>query len=87
MPSPSPTSLLIYTDGSKTHDGIGAGFAVYQMNTSHISFYLIHSASYKLPPYATVFQAEVEAINQEARFTLDITKPTQQNLSLYGDLS
>ena len=39
------------------------------------------------PPYATVFQAEVEAINQGARFALDITIPNDTNLSLYGDLS
>jgi ribonuclease HI len=85
-PPPPPNSLLIYTDGSKTPDGIGAGFAVYQMDTSQISFNLIHSDSFKLPPYATVFQAEVEAINQGARFALDITIPSSINLSLYGDL-
>ena len=50
----------------------GAGFAVYQVDKNHTSFNLIHSNSYKLPPYATVFQAEVEAINQGARFALDI---------------
>ena len=86
-PPPPTTSLLIYTDGSKTQDGIGAGFAVYQMDTSHTSFNLIQSNSYRLPHYATVFQAEVEAINQGARFALEITKPTTLNLSLYGDLS
>jgi ribonuclease HI len=86
-PPPPPNSLLFYTDGSKTPDGIGAGFAVYQMDSAQRSFNLIHSCSYKLPSYATVFQAEVEAINQGARFALQITKPTQDNLSLYGDLS
>ena len=85
-PPPPPNTLLIYTDGSKTPDGIGAGFAAYQMDTSHRSFNLIHSDSFKLPSYATVFQAEVEAINQGARFALDITTPTPNNLSLYGDL-
>ena len=30
--------------------------------------------------------AEVEAINQGARFALEITKPTETNLSLYGNL-
>ena len=85
-PPPPPNSLLFYTDGSKTPDGIGAGFAVYQMDSAQKSFNLIHSDSFKLPDYATVFQAEVEAINQGARFALEITKPTQSNLSLYGDL-
>jgi ribonuclease HI len=85
-PPPPKDSLLIFTDGSKTSDGIGAGFAVYQMDSSQRSFNLIHSNSYKLPPYATVFQAEVEAINQGARFALDMVSPSQRNLSLYGDL-
>ena len=57
------------------------------MDTSHTSFNLIHSESYKLPHYVTVFQAEVEAINQGARFALNITTPSPQNVSLYGDLS
>ena len=86
-PPPPPNSLLFYTDGSKTPEGIGAGFAVYQMDTAQRSFNLIHSDSFKLPSYATVFQAEVEAINQGARFALDITTSTPNNLSLYGDLS
>ena len=51
--------------------------------TDHYSFKLIHSNSYKLPPYP---YAEVEAINQGTRFVLEITKPTKINLSLYGDL-
>ena len=42
--------------------GIGAGFAVYQTNSTHKTFQLIHSNHFELPPYATVFQAEVEAI-------------------------
>jgi ribonuclease HI len=86
-PLPPDNSLLIYTDGSKTMEGIGAGFAVYQTDTTHKSFKLIHSNHYKLPPYATVFQAEVEAINQGARFALEIVKPTITNLQMYGDLS
>ena len=42
--------------------GIEAGFAVYQTDSTHKTFQLIHSNYYNLPPYATVFQAEVEAI-------------------------
>ena len=68
-------------------EGIGAGFAVYQTDTTHKTFQLIHSNHYKLPPYATVFQAEVEAINQGARFVLEIVKPTTTNLQMYGNLS
>jgi ribonuclease HI len=86
-PPPPDNSLLIYTDGSKTMEGIGAGFAVYQTDTTHKTFQKIHSNHYKLPPYATVFQAEVEAINQGTRFALEIIKPTTTNLQLYGDLT
>ena len=68
-------------------EGIGAGFAVYQTDTTHRTFQLIHSNHYKLPPYATVFQAEVEAINQGAKFALDIVKHNTINLQKYGDLS
>ena len=56
------------------------------MDTNLTSFNLIHSKSFKLPPYATVFQAEVEAINQGARFALEITEPNENNLALYGDI-
>jgi ribonuclease HI len=87
IPPPPENSLLIYTDGSKTMEGIGAGFAVYQTDTTHRTFQLIHSNHYKLPPYATVFQAEVEAINQGAKFALDIVKHNTINLQKYGDLS
>ena len=87
LPPPPDNSLLIYTDGSKTMEGIGAGFAVYQPDSTHKTFQLIHSNHYKLPPHATVFQAEVEAINQGARFASETVKPTPTNLSLYGDLS
>ena len=55
IPPPPNNSLLIYTDGSKTLTGIGAGFAVYQTDSTHKSFQLIHPNYYKLPPYATVF--------------------------------
>ena len=47
LPPPSASSLLIYTDGSKTMEGTGAGFAVYQTDTTHKTFQLIHSNHYK----------------------------------------
>ena len=31
-------------------------------------------------------QAEMEAINQDAKLALSIIEPTQRNLSVYGDL-
>ena len=40
LPPPPDNSLLIYTDGSKTNEGIGAGFAVFQTDTTHNTFQL-----------------------------------------------
>ena len=45
-----------YTDGSKTNNGVGAGFVVYYKRER------IHTESISLPDTATVFQAEVTAI-------------------------
>ena len=56
------------------------------MDSAQLSLNLIPSDSLTLPSNAPVFQAEVEAINQGARFALHIIKPTQRNMSLFGDL-
>jgi hypothetical protein len=55
------TTILIYTDGSKTKHGLGAGVAIFQADSNN-KFQPIITQSYKLPDYSTVFQAEVEAI-------------------------
>ena len=51
-----------YTDGSKIDDKTGAGVIVYKHNE------IIYKQSYSLPPKASIFQAEVEAIRQAAAF-------------------
>ena len=49
---------------------------------------LLHSESYELPPYATVFKAEEEDINQGARLALKLTQqPYHENFLLCGDLT
>ena len=50
--------VTIYTDGSKTKDGVGAGIVVYYKNTR------IFTDSFKLPNTATIFQAEIFAIKK-----------------------
>ena len=45
----------IYTDGSKTNHGVGAGFVIYHKNRR------IHAESIHIPDTSTVFQAEIEA--------------------------
>ena len=46
----------IYTDGSKTDHGVGAGFVIYHKNRR------IHAESIHMSDTSTVFQAEIEAI-------------------------
>jgi ribonuclease HI len=73
------TTILIYTDGSKTKYGLGAD--------SNNKFQPIITQSYKLPDYSTVFKAEVEAINHGAILALEISDKTKDNLNKYGNLS
>ena len=79
-------TILIYTDGSKTNHGLGAGVAIFQADSNN-KFQPIITKSYHLPAYSTVFQAEVEAINHGAILALEITNKTTNNLNKYGDLS
>ena len=51
----------VYTDGSSTKTGVGSGYAIFRRNVE------ISSASYHLPNYSTVFQAEIIAINRACR--------------------
>ncbi len=54
----SNNQYKIFTDGSKSDDGVGAAFAVFH-NSS-----LIFQKSYKLNSESTVFQAEIQAIKE-----------------------
>ena len=54
----------IYTDGSKTDHGVGAGFVIYHKNRR------IHAESIHMPDTSTVFQAEIEAISHACQYTL-----------------
>ena len=50
--------FTIYTDGSKMGNRVGAGFVSYHQGRS------CHEAAYRLPEFATVFQAEILAIRE-----------------------
>ena len=54
----------IYTDGSKTDHGVGAGFVIYHKNQR------IHTESIHMPDTSTVFQAEIEAISHACQYAL-----------------
>ena len=52
----TPSQFNIYTDGSKIRDGIGCGAVTYSGGK------MIKELSARLPGYASVFFAELEAI-------------------------
>ena len=56
----TPSQYNIYTDGSKMSDGVGCGAVVLKGRDK------IDQLSLKLPGYASVFFAELEAIKQSA---------------------
>ena len=57
----TPSEINIFTDGSKTKQGVGAGLAIYKQGQ------LIKEDSFSLPHNATIFQAEIQAIRQSIR--------------------
>ena len=60
--------MNIYTDGSKTDNGTGAGFVVYHKNER------MHIESISLPDTTTVFQAEVTAIYKAMIYMISYCK-------------
>jgi hypothetical protein len=63
------SEYTIYTDGSKTKHGSGAGFAVYYKKEC------IESRAFSLPQGCTVFQAEIPAIGTAAEYLLGSFSP------------
>ena len=59
-----PSKYTIYTDGSKTENGAGAGYVVYYKRKR------IQTESISLPDNTTVFQAEITAIYQAMLFMI-----------------
>ena len=56
-----PAQYNVLTDGSKTRDGVGAGVAIYKGAVP------LDDRRIALPPYGTVFQAELVAICEGAK--------------------
>ena len=59
-----PAEYNIFTDGSKTEDGVGSGFVVYCKAER------LHVESISLPDNTTVFQAEIIAIYKAMLFMI-----------------
>ena len=55
-----PTQFNVYTDGSRYEDQTGFGYVIYKGHRE------LQAKSFRLPNYATVFQAEIMAIAQAA---------------------
>jgi ribonuclease HI len=60
----TPFQYNIYTDGSKTKDGVGFGYQIYKYKTK------LGSGYGKLQDWSTVFQAEVKAIEEAAGYMI-----------------
>ena len=58
----TPSQFNVYTDGSKLNNRVGAGVLISRHN--HVLF----TESYRLPNKASVFQAEIFAINKAALY-------------------
>ena len=60
-----PSQFNLFTDGSRTRDGVGSGVVLYKHQTC------IREESYRLPDEATVFMAEVVALTRAAELILE----------------
>ena len=72
-----PEEIQVYTDGSKTKDGVGSGVVV----NNRGNFYRYRC---KLPDYSTVYEAEVNALLRAALFLLALTL-SGENIHFYCD--
>lgn len=76
----SKSSFNIFTDGSKSDDGVGAAFAVLHNDIQ------IFTNSFKLNSEATVFQAELQAILQALTWLQNNHSSLNiKNIHLYSD--
>ena len=60
---PTLSEINVYTDGSKTNQGAGAGFVIIAGKSK-----VMDTHSLNLPSTATIFQAELFAITQAAYY-------------------
>ena len=75
----SHTQLNIYTDGSKTNTGEGAGIVIYLFNAKNYEDY------YPLTPGATIFQAELTAIANAAKYIEKSKRLKPKYVKIFSD--
>ena len=69
----------MYTDGSKTKSGVGSGLVAYKGKTEIIR------QRYKLPDYATVYQAEMYAIFRACKNLNTLDREMPQYIKILSD--
>ena len=74
-----PTQVNVYTDGSKLDGQTGAGIAIYDGTTEQSTEW------YRLPDYATVFQAEVTAVSRAAETLSALGKDRVKYVKIFID--
>ena len=74
------TQINAFTDGSRANEQTGAGFMIYSQNKQEL-----HRAHYRLPDYATVFQAEVLAINKAADYLVNLHSMPLRHIKIFVD--
>ena len=77
------SDLSIFSDGSKMGDKVGAGYVIYRKDGS-----TMHSCCWSLNPDASVFQAELTAIDRACSHILDnqeFLALTPGTISIYSD--
>ena len=78
--NPIPSQINIYTDGSKTSQGTGAGYVILQGRNE-----VIQTQSVNLTNNASIFQAELIAIEQAAQFTLTLPGIQDKYIKIFSD--
>ena len=69
----------VFTDGSKLDGRTGSGLVVYRGHEE------VHSQWYKLPDHATVFQAEIAAIEEAAIHMQHLVEPGPRFVKMFVD--
>ena len=70
------TGLRIFTDGSKSEDGVGSAYVVYEQSIE------VHHRIFSLPYYCSVFQAELLALKMALEY---LTTSLSPHARIYSD--
>ena len=77
---PKLSQINVFTDGSKTKQGVGAGFIVMRGKQQ-----VVTTESITLNKEATVFQAEAVAIERAARFLINHSETRDKYIRIFSD--